>query len=60
MNSLQSALKSQGNDYVKNPHLFFNFCQKNLTAMLQEKKEHSGNNKLINQSFSRRFSSFYF
>ena len=28
MNSLQSALKSQDNDYVKNPHLFFNICQK--------------------------------
>ena len=28
MNSLKSALKSQDNDYAKNPLLFFNICQK--------------------------------
>ena len=38
MNSLQSALKSQDNESVKNPHLFFNICQKVLNHHAPRKK----------------------
>ena len=38
MNSLQSAFRSQDNDYVKNPHLFFNICQKVLNHHAPRKK----------------------
>ena len=60
MNSLQSALKSQDNDYAKNPHPFFNIGQKVFNHHAPRKKYIRGNNKPINQSFSRCFSSFYF
>ena len=38
MNTLQSALKSQDNDYVENPHLYFNICQKVLNHHSPRKK----------------------
>ena len=61
MNSLQSALKSQDNDHVKNPHLFFKVGQKVLNQDHAPRKKYiRRNNKPINQRFSRRFSSFYF
>ena len=41
MNSLQSALKSQDNESVKNPHLSFNICQKVLNHHAPRKKVHT-------------------
>ena len=41
MNTLQSALKSQDNDYVENPHLFLTSARRYLTTIRQEKKLHT-------------------
>ena len=41
MNTLQSALKSQDNKYVKNPHLFFSIFQKVLNHHAPRKEVHT-------------------
>ena len=46
MNSLQSALTNQNDDYVKNPDLFFNICHEAPSKhALRKEKCILGNNK---------------
>ena len=39
MNSLQSALTNQNDDYVKNPDLFFNICHEAPSKHAPRKKK---------------------